>query len=111
MRDTLHWLLIRQRVLYRVSTFVCVIGAASVYLSEFFVQTSSCLGRQSLCTASRPSRWLVPLSGMVSLLNCALSHVICLAPLSSSKVLSLPSPRLGAPLSSSLEGVLYKSFR
>ena len=66
-----------------------------MYLSELFVLTSSCLGRKWLRSASRvewyhalaqplnstvPSRRLVSLSGTTSLLICALSHVICLAP-------------------------------
>jgi len=60
---TLHWLLVQEHVLYRVSTFVwrCVIGAASVYLSELFVLISSCPGRQSLCSASR-SDYVIPRS-------------------------------------------------
>ena len=43
MRDTLHWLPVRQRILYRVSTIAwrCIIGIAPAYLSELFVLSSS----------------------------------------------------------------------
>src|SRR6218665_432583 len=55
MWDTLHWLPVRQRILSRVSTIAwrCILGVASVYLSELFVLSSSCLGRRSLRSASR----------------------------------------------------------
>src|SRR6218665_2057239 len=99
MRDTLHWLPLRQRILYRVSTidWRCVLGVAPAYLSELFVLSSSYPGRRSLRSAflgdylvprsytSRPlnrigrSRRPVPLSGMAFLSNCALFHVICRA--------------------------------
>src|SRR6218665_3046332 len=63
MRDTLHWLPVRQRVLYRVSTnaWRCIIGVAPVYLSESFVLSSSCPGRRSLRSASRGD-YLIPRS-------------------------------------------------
>ena len=85
MRDTLHWLPVRQRILYSVSTIAwrCILGIASAYRSELFALPLSCPGRQSLRSASRddyliprstqplnrirPSRRLVPLSGMAVL--------------------------------------------
>src|SRR6218665_3757546 len=94
MRDTLHWLPVCQRILYRVSTIAwrCILGVASAYLSELFVLSSSCPGRRSLRSASRgdyliPSSYtatkqnraysrLVPVSGMAFLSNYALFHVI-----------------------------------
>src|SRR6218665_2424189 len=55
MRDTLRWLPVRQRIHYRLSTIVwqCVLGIAPTYLLGLFILTSSCTGRQSLCSASR----------------------------------------------------------
>src|SRR6218665_2615013 len=57
-----------------------------------------------------PSWWLVPLSGMAFLSNCALFHVICQARF----IVCLRNsicPGLGALPSSYLEGVLYKFHR
>ena len=48
MRDTLHWLPVRERILYRVSTIIawrCILYVAPVYLSELFVLSSSCPDR------------------------------------------------------------------
>src|SRR6218665_2505243 len=55
MRGTLHWLPVRQRIHYRLSTIVwrCVLGIAPTYLLGLFILTSSCTGRQSLRSASR----------------------------------------------------------
>src|SRR6218665_4006034 len=55
MRDTIHWLPVRQRILYRLSTIVwrCVLGIAPTYLLELFTLTSLSSGRQSLRSASR----------------------------------------------------------
>src|SRR6218665_2949635 len=55
MRDTLHWLPVRQCILYRVSTIAwrCILGVAPAFLSELFVPSSSCPGRRSLRSASR----------------------------------------------------------
>src|SRR6218665_471661 len=55
MRDILHWLPVRQRIHYRLSTIVwrCVLGIAPTYLLELFILTLSCTGRQSLSSASR----------------------------------------------------------
>src|SRR6218665_935455 len=55
MRDTLHWLPVRQRIHYRLSTIVwlCALGIAPTYLLELFILTSSCNGRQSLRSGSR----------------------------------------------------------
>ena len=55
MRDTLHWLPVRQRIHYRVSTIAwrCILGVALAYLSELLVLSSSCPGRRSLRSASR----------------------------------------------------------
>src|SRR6218665_3769950 len=46
MRGTLHWLPVRQRIFYRVSTIAwrCILGVAPAYLSELFVLSSSCPG-------------------------------------------------------------------
>src|SRR6218665_2445687 len=61
MRETLHWLPVCQRILYRVSTIAwhCILGVAPVYLSEPFVLSSSCPGRRSLRSAS-PGDYLIP---------------------------------------------------
>src|SRR6218665_2039992 len=63
MRDTLHWLPVRQRILHRVSTIAwrCILGVAPVYLSELFVLSSSCPGRRSLLSAFRGD-YLIPYS-------------------------------------------------
>src|SRR6218665_23105 len=120
MRDTLHWLPVRQGILYRVSTIAwrCILGVAPAYLSEFFVLSSSCPGRRSLRSASsgdylipRSSRRLVPLSGMTFLSNCALFHVIFRAHfIISLGPSSLPWPGLGALLSSYLKGRYINSI-
>src|SRR6218665_2249551 len=62
-RDTLHWLPVRQRILYRVSTIAwrCILGVAPAYFSELFVPSSSCPGRRSLRSASRGD-YLIPRS-------------------------------------------------
>src|SRR6218665_293032 len=128
MRDTLHWLPVRQRIFYRASTIAwrCNLGVAPAYnISELFVLSSSCAGRQSLRSASR-GYYLIPRSytaikqnrassaagpsiwnGLLS--NCALYHVIflvrfivCLRPS------FLSGLGLGTLLSSYLEGALYK---
>src|SRR6218665_1248223 len=63
MRDILHWLPVRQRILYRVSTIAwrCILGVAPVYLSELFVLSLSCPGQRSLRSASRGD-YLIPRS-------------------------------------------------
>src|SRR6218665_1523550 len=63
MRDTLHWLPVRQRILYRVSTIAwrCIHGVAPVYLSELFVLSSPCPCRRALRSASRGD-YLIPRS-------------------------------------------------
>src|SRR6218665_2671123 len=55
MQDTLHWLPVRQRIHYRLSTVVwrCVLGIAPTYLLGLVILISSCTGRQSLRSASR----------------------------------------------------------
>ena len=55
MRDTLHWLPVRQRIHYTPSSIVwhCVLVIVPTYLLELFIQNSSCTGRQSLRSASR----------------------------------------------------------
>ena len=62
MRNTLHWLPVGQRILYRVSTIAwrCILGVAPVYLSELFVLHVSS-GRRSLRSASR-GEYLIPRS-------------------------------------------------
>ena len=54
MRDTLHWLPIRQRIFYRVAVLVwhCLIGFAPVYLQELCRPVSTLVGRQALRSSS-----------------------------------------------------------
>src|SRR6218665_986001 len=54
MQNTLHWLPVRQLILYRISTFAwrCILGVAPAYLSEFIVVSLSCPGRRLLRSAS-----------------------------------------------------------
>src|SRR6218665_1506086 len=74
MRDTLHWLPLRQHILYRVSTVAwrCILGVAPTYLSELFVLSSSCSGRRSLRSASRGD-YLIPRSYTATKQNRAFS--------------------------------------
>jgi len=57
MRDTLHWLPVRQRILYRVSTIAwrCIFEGLALLLLIFqsFLLSSFCPGRRSLRSASR----------------------------------------------------------
>src|SRR6218665_3932448 len=50
MRDTLHWLPIRQRIFYRVAVLLwhCLLGFAPVYLQELCRPVSTLVGRQAL---------------------------------------------------------------
>src|SRR6218665_2044063 len=54
MRDTLHWLPIRQHIFYRVAVLVwhCFIGIAPVYLQELCRPVSRLVGRQGLRSSS-----------------------------------------------------------
>ena len=74
MRDTLHWLSVRQHILYRVSTIAwrCILGVAPAYLSELFVLSSSCPGRRSLRSASCDD-YLIPRSYSATKQNRAFS--------------------------------------
>src|SRR6218665_2481758 len=64
MRDTLHWLPIRQRIFYRVVVLVwhCLIGFAPVYLQELCRPVSTLVGRQAFLfwwqTLSSPCKHL-----------------------------------------------------
>jgi len=61
MRDTLHWLPIRQHIFYRVAVLVwhCLIGLAPVYLQELCRPVSTLVGRQALRFSSG-GKLLVP---------------------------------------------------
>src|SRR6218665_1453760 len=61
MRDTLHWLPIRQRIFYRVAVLVwhCLNGFAPVYLQELCCPVSTLVGRQALRSSSG-GKLLVP---------------------------------------------------
>ena len=61
MRDTLHWLPIRQRIFYRVAVLVwhCLIGFAPVYLQELCHPASILVGRHALRSSSG-GKLLVP---------------------------------------------------
>src|SRR6218665_1010636 len=50
MRDTLHWLPLRQRIFYKVAVLVwhCLLGGAPVYLQELCRPVSTLVGRQAL---------------------------------------------------------------
>src|SRR5688572_3806608 len=131
MRDVLHWLPVQQRIHYRVSSIVwqCILGRAPFYLRELLTLTiSACSGRRSLRSACRGdfmvraltpplgnvelSRSLVPLHGILSPLTCAPYLGTCLVLSTNSlKLFFLTGPGSGAPLSSDLEGALYKFLR
>jgi len=128
--DTLHWLPVRQRILYRLSSIVwrCVLRIAPTYLLDLFT-----LHRRALADnlsalppevilwylmLARPlnsighSRLWVPLLGTVSHLNSALFLGICPVRFTSSlKPLFSSRPGLVAPLSSYIEVALYKFHR
>src|SRR6218665_1397992 len=61
MRDTLHWLPIRQPIFYRVAVLVwhCLFGIAPVYLQELCRPVSTLVGRQALRSSSG-GKLLVP---------------------------------------------------
>src|SRR6218665_1883234 len=61
MRDTLHWLPVRQRILYRVSTIAwrCIFGVAPAYLSELFCPIFVLSGSAITSLASRGD-YLIP---------------------------------------------------
>src|SRR6218665_1823357 len=61
MRDTLHWLPIRQRIFYRVAVLVwhCFIGVAPVYLQELCRPESTLVGHHAL-RSSCGGKLLVP---------------------------------------------------
>ena len=128
MRDILHWLLLKQRIEYRIAALVwrCLLGLAPAYLSELCSPTLSARGSRSLRsveqgllsvpfarTSTRQNRAFSvvgPRSGMASpwhsapFLEPLLRH--------SSLILRqfyLAALGLGAPLSSSLEEALRES--
>ena len=131
MRDTLHWLHVRQRIHCRLSSIVwcCVLGIVPDYLLDLFILTSFCTGRKSLRAASRGD-FLVPHARTAIKQRRAFSIVGPSAWNSfPSEFRSLPQdlsslfykllktfifaagPGLGAPLSSYLEVALYKFHR
>src|SRR6218665_2794491 len=61
MRDTLHWLPIRQPIFYRVAMLMwhCLFGIAPVYLQELCHHVSTLVGRQALRSSSG-GKLLVP---------------------------------------------------
>src|SRR6218665_2818412 len=112
---------------YSISSIVwhCVLGNAPSYLLELFILTSACCGRRSLRSPTRGTFWChvlalpsdrkglyrlwVPLFGMIFPLNfvfCRGTFLVLF--INSSRLSSLAEPGLGAPLSSYLEGALYK---
>src|SRR6218665_16760 len=127
MRDVLHGLPVQQRIFYRISSIVwhCVLGNAPSYLLEIFTLSSACSSRRSLRSASKwdfvvprartatrhkrafsivgPSVW----DGLPSDLR-SLPRDLSSSFINSSRLSSLAGPGLGAPLSSYLEGTLYK---
>src|SRR6218665_140104 len=100
----------------------CVLGNAPSYLLELFILTSACSGRRSLRSASKGD-FLVPRArtatrqkrafSIVGPCVFSLNFVLCRGTfpvliINSSRLSSLAEPGLGAPLSSYLEGALYK---
>ena len=55
IRDELHWLSVRSRIVFKLCLLVrsCMAGSAPSYLTELCVPVSSVAGRQSLRSASR----------------------------------------------------------
>src|SRR6218665_922215 len=127
MRDVLHWLPVQQRIHYRISSIVwhCFLGNAPSYLLELFILTSASSSRRSLRLASKGD-FLVPRSRTAtrkkrafsivgpSVWNDLPSELRSLPQDFSSSFYKLLKTLLfgrdwaGAPLSSYLEGALYK---
>src|SRR6218665_2504926 len=61
IRDTLHWLPIRQCIFYRVAVLIwhCLLGIAPVYLQELCRPVSTLVGHQALRSSSG-GKLLVP---------------------------------------------------
>src|SRR6218665_1063310 len=127
MRDVLHWLPVQHLIHYRISSIVwhCVLGNAPSYLLQLIILTTACSGRRSLRSASKGTLWChvlalppdrkglsrlwIPLFGVVFPLNFVLCRgTFPVLFINSSRLSSLAEPGLGAPLSSYLEGALYK---
>src|SRR6218665_2643165 len=126
MRDVLHWLPVQQRIHYRISSIVwhCFLGNAPSYLLELFILISACSGRRSLCSASKGD-FLVPRARNATRQKRAFSIVgpsvwndlpselrslprNLSSSFYSSRLTSLAETGLEAPLSSYLEGALYR---
>src|SRR6218665_3703993 len=61
MHDTLHWLLIAQRILYRIAVLIwrCLLGSAPGYLCDLCRPVSGLPGRRAL-RSSATGQLLVP---------------------------------------------------
>src|SRR6218665_2367204 len=75
MRDTLHWLPIRQSIIYKVAVLVwhCLIGIVPVYLQELCRPVSTLVGRQALRSSSI---WWQTLSSPCKHLDYAASCIL-----------------------------------
>ena len=128
MLETLHWLPIRQRIVYRIASLVwrCQLGLAPSYLRDLCRPVSGAQGSRSLrssergCSQSRLpaqllckivlSQWWAQPSGMGCPWNCACFPERSLTySILTWKLFFLAVLESGAPLSSYLEEVLYKS--
>src|SRR6218665_153485 len=75
MRDTLHWLPLRQRIFYKVAVLVwhCLLGGAPVYLQELCRPVSTLVGRQALRSFFF---WWQTLSSQCKHINYAASFIL-----------------------------------
>jgi len=64
IRDSLHWLLTRQRILFKTLSIMrnCLVGVAPTYLRSFCTRVSSLPARAYLRSSSR-GRFDIPLRG------------------------------------------------
>ena len=76
MHHTLHWLPLRQRILYRLCSLVwqSVLGTAPRYLCSIFTLSSSLTGRSALRSSSRGD-FLVPFARTATMQRRAFSVV------------------------------------
>ena len=77
MWDVLNWLLVKQRIHYKISSVIwyCVVGSVPVCLWELIIPTSACSGHRSLHSAFRGDS-VTPLHSPATTQNRAFSIVV-----------------------------------
>ena len=88
LRNDLHWLPIRQRIMYKLSTIAynCIHGAAPSYLTNLCVPVATNTSRRYLCSATHGDllvpigRELWPMDHEVLLFRVLVSRTLCHRP-------------------------------